>query len=68
MEAVRSDIVAAAQDSAALSEENAASIQEMMSALESSYEEIYVLSEKTQELEGVSAQMKGSVDVFQISL
>ena len=68
MEAVRSDIVAAAQDAAALSEENAASIQEMMAALESAYEEIYVLSEKTQELEGVSEQMKGSVEVFRISL
>lgn len=66
MESVRTEIVAAAQNSAALSEENAATIQEVQAALESAYGEIHVLSEKTGELDALSAQMRGSVGAFQV--
>ncbi len=66
MESVRTDMVAAVQSSAALSQENAASIEEMMASLQSAYEEIQVLFEKTDELGGLSMQMKESVGMFSL--
>lgn len=66
METVRTDMVAAVQNSAAMAQENAASIQEMMASLESAYEEIQILSEKTDELGVLSMQMKESVGVFSV--
>ena len=66
MEEVRTEIVAAVQNSASLAQENAASIQEVMASLESAYEEIHILSEQTNVLGDLSMQMKNSIEVFQI--
>lgn len=66
MEEVRTEIVAAVQNSASLAQENAASIQEVMASLESAYEEIHILSEQTNVLGNLSMQMKNSIEVFQI--
>ena len=67
MEEVRTDMVAAVQNSAALAQENAASIEEMQSSLESAYNEIQILSAKTDELGELSQQMKESVGIFSVS-
>lgn len=64
MNDVRTDMVATVQNSAALAQENAASIEDMMSALKSAYEDIQMLSEKTDELGELSLQMKESVGIF----
>lgn len=66
MEDTRTDMVAAVQNSAAMAQENAASIEEMMSTFQSAYEEIQILSDKTDELSGLSLQMKESVNVFSV--
>lgn len=64
MEHIRTDMVAVVQNSAALSQENAANIEEIMKAINGAYEEIQKLSGKTEELSKVSEEMKGSVGVF----
>ncbi len=64
MEDVRTEVVASVQNSAALAQENAASIEEAMAVLESTYAEIQILTERTQELETLSLQMKESVGMF----
>lgn len=64
MEHIRTDMVAVVQNSAALSQENAANIEEMMKAINGAYEEIQKLSGKTEELSKVSEEMKGSIGVF----
>lgn len=66
MDGVRSDMVATVQNSAALAQQNAASIEEMLSALESAFEDIKRLSQKTDELGELSAQMKDSVGMFRV--
>ncbi len=66
MEQVRTGIVAAVQDSAAMSQENAANIEEMMSSVEDAYHEIRILSQNTEELGELSLQMKECVYVFSI--
>lgn len=67
MEDVRTDMVAAVQNSAALAQENAASIEEMQASLETAYDEIKILSAKTDELGELSQQMKESVGIFSVS-
>lgn len=64
MEHVRTDMVAVVQNSAALSQENAANVEEMMRAINGVYEELQKLSGKTEELSEVSEEMKESVGVF----
>lgn len=64
MENVRTNMVAVVQNSAALSQENAANVEEMMRAINGAYEEIQKLSGKTEELSKVSEEMKESVGVF----
>ena len=64
MENVRTNMVAVVQNSAALSEENAANVEEMMRAINGVYEELQKLSGKTEELSEVSEELKESVGVF----
>ena len=67
MEEIRTDMVAAVQNTAAMSQENAASIEEVKASLEHAYEEIRILSDSTDKLADLSAQMKESVEVFRVT-
>ena len=64
LENVRSDTVAIVQNSAALSEENAASIQQIMSSIETINAQIGGLDDKTTLLTELSEEMRKSVNVF----
>lgn len=64
MEHVRTNMVAVVQNSAALSQENAANVEEMMRAISGVYEELQGLSGKTEELSEISEEMKESIGVF----
>lgn len=66
MEDVRINMIAAVQNSAAMAQENAASIQEVTASLMNAYEEIQILSDRTDELDLLSTQMKESVSVFSV--
>lgn len=67
LEDVRTDTVAVVQNSAALSEANSASIEEIMASIENVYRELGDISEKTKILNGYSREMTASVDVFHTS-
>ena len=59
-------MIGAVQNAAAMAQENAASIQEVIASLINAYEEIQILSDRTDELDSLSTQMKESVSVFSI--
>ena len=67
LEDIRTETVTVVQDSASLSEENSASIQEMMASIENIYHELGDISDKTKTLNILSKEMTASVDVFHIS-
>lgn len=67
LEDIRTETVTVVQDSASLSEENSASIQEMMASIENIYQELGDISDKTKALNTLSKEMTASVDVFHIS-
>ena len=67
LEDIRTETVTVVQDSASLSEENSASIQEMMASIENIYHELGDISDKTKTLNTLSKEMTASVDVFHIS-
>lgn len=68
LENVRTDTVAVVQNSATLSEQNSASIEEIMASIENIYHELGDISEKTKILNGFSKEMTASVDVFHTSV
>lgn len=67
LEDIRTETVTVVQDSASLSEENSASIQEMMASIENIYQELGYISDKTKALNALSKEMTASVDVFHTS-
>lgn len=67
LEDIRTETVTVVQDSASLSEENSASIQEMMASIENIYQELGDISDKTKALNTLSKEMTASVDVFHTS-
>ena len=67
LEDIRTETVTVVQDSASLSEENSASIQEMMASIENIYQELGDISDKTKALNALSKEMTASVDVFHTS-
>ena len=67
LEDIRTETVTVVQDSASLSEENSASIQEMMASIENIYQELGDISHKTKALNALSKEMTASVDVFHTS-
>lgn len=67
MEEVRTNMVAAVQNSAAAAQENAASVEEMMASVESVYAQLRAITDKTKELGTLSAEMKESIGIFKIS-
>lgn len=68
LENVRTDTVAVVQNSATLSEQNSASIEEVMASIENIYHELGDISEKTKILNRFSKEMTASVDVFHTSV
>ncbi|MCM1411987.1 MAG: methyl-accepting chemotaxis protein [Lachnospiraceae bacterium] len=66
LEDTRTETVAIVHDSASLSQENSASLEEIMASIENIYDEIGGISEKAKYLEGLSREMMASVDVFHI--
>lgn len=66
LEDTRTKTVAIVQDSASLSQENSASLEEIMASIENIYNEVGGISEKAKYLEGLSQEMMASVDVFHI--
>lgn len=64
LEDTRSDTVAIVHNSAALSQENSASLEEVMASIENIYHELGDISEKTGFLKALSQEMTESVDVF----
>jgi len=60
----RIDTVAIVQNSAALSQENSASLEEVMGSIENIYHELGNISAKTKFLKTLSQEMTQSVDVF----
>ncbi len=66
LEEVRTDMVAAVQNSAAISEENAASIETVMGMIQNIYGELRTISNKTNDLGKLSTEMKESIHIFQI--
>ena len=64
LEEVRTDIIAAVQNSAAIAEENAASIEAVMTSIENVYKELGVISGKTTYLGTLSTEMKESIHIF----
>lgn len=64
LEEVRTDIVAAVQNSAAIAEENAISIEGVMSSIENVYKELGIISDKTIYLGELSVEMKESIHMF----
>jgi len=67
LEDIRTETVTVVQDSASLSEENSASIQEMMASIENIYQELGDISDKTKALNALSKEMTASFDVFHTS-
>ena len=57
-------IIAAVQNSAAIAEENAASIEAVMTSIENVYKELGVISGKTTYLGTLSTEMKESIHIF----
>lgn len=66
LEEIRVSTVDVVQDSAALAEENSASMQEIMASIEDIYQRLGSISEKTRNLSGMSQKMKECVDAFSI--
>lgn len=66
LEEIRTDMVVAVQNSAAISEENVASIEIVMEMIQNIYKELKEISGKTNDLERLSGEMKESIYVFQI--
>lgn len=66
LEEVRTDMVAAVQNSAAISEENAANIETAMQMIQNVYREMQMIADKTNDLEKLSGEMKKSIYIFQI--
>lgn len=64
LEKVRINTVHVVQNSAALSEENSATMQEVMASIEDIYQRLGGISEKTRTLAAMSQIMKESVDIF----
>ncbi|MCM1123192.1 MAG: hypothetical protein NC416_11470 [Eubacterium sp.] len=54
------------QDSALLSQENSASLEEIMASIENIYDEVGGISKKAEYLESLSQEMLASVGVFHI--
>ncbi len=67
LEEIRGETVTVVQESASLSEENSASIQEMMASIENIYQELGDISDMTKALNTLSKEMTASVDVFHTS-
>lgn len=66
LEDVRTDTVGIVQNSAAISEENAASIEEIMASIDTIYESLGKITENTKFLNGLSHEMKESIEVFKM--
>lgn len=64
LEETRIDTISIVQNAAALSDENSASIEEIMASIENIYHELGDISEKTKFLNSLSRKMTASVDVF----
>jgi len=64
LEHTRTDTVAIVQNSAERSQENSASLEEVMASIENIYHELGDISEKTRFLKALSQEMTESVDVF----
>lgn len=67
LESVRADTVSIVQNSSAISEENTASVEEIMEEIKTVYTSIAHIVEKTKALNGLSQDMKKKVEVFNIS-
>ncbi len=67
LEDIRTETMTVVQDSASHSEENSASVEEMMASIENIYQELGDISEKTKFLNSLSKEMTASVDVFHTS-
>lgn len=66
LEDTRTNTVTIVRDSAALSEENSAAIQEIMASIENLYHELGNISEKSGFLNNLSREMTACVDVFHL--
>lgn len=66
LEDVRVKTVDIVKNSAALSEENSASMEEVMALVEDIYQRLGGISEKTKALSAMSQEMKECVDVFNL--
>ncbi len=66
LENVRTDTIAIVQNASALSEENSASVEEIMAEIETVYTNIANISKKTKELNGLSQDMKNKIAIFNI--
>lgn len=66
LESTRTATISLVQNAAALSEENSASVEEIMASIENIYHELGDISEKTKFLNSLSQEMTASVDVFHI--
>lgn len=67
LEDIRIETMTVVQDSASHSEQNSASIEEVMASIENIYQELGDISEKTKFLNSLSKEMTASVDVFHTS-
>lgn len=67
LEDIRTDTIEIVQNSAALSSENSASIQEIMTSIETICHELGDITEKTRSLNILSQEMTASVDAFQLA-
>ena len=61
LEDIRTETMTVVQDSASHSEENSASVEEMMASIENIYQELGDISEKTKFLNSLSKEMTASV-------
>lgn len=66
LESIRSDTVAIVQNSASLSEENSANLDEVMASIDNICHELQNISGQTKALAALSQEMAACVDVFQI--
>lgn len=66
LEVIRTDTVAIVQNSASLAEENSASIQEVLAAVETVYKSLEDIGAYAKELDQLSIDMKESVHAFRV--
>jgi methyl-accepting chemotaxis protein len=64
LETVRTETVDSVQGSAAIAQQNAASVEEIMASIENIYQDLGTVSERTRRLGELSEDMKSSIDIF----